>query len=310
MKTLGLDLGGTKIAAAIVEDGVVLEHSARPTPQSGFEAVLASLVSASRELLARHPEVRALGIGSPGPLDLQRGLVLFAPNIAGMTDAPIRERLEAALGLRVVLENDANAAGYAEHRYGAARDFSSSVFVTISTGIGGGLFVGDAVIHGATGAAGEVGHMTLLPGGPLCGCGHHGCWEALASGRAIAREASFSYGTALSTQEVFARARAGEARALAAVERAADFTGLGLANLLKLFDPDGFVIGGGLSQVGAFYLERVRVAAERYAQGFPSVEIRRALLGAAAGVIGAAAVAARAETQPETQPETQAGSSG
>ena len=189
------------------------------------------------------------------------------------------------------LENDANAAGYAEHRYGAARDLTSSVYITLSTGVGGGVFVGDRVIHGATGAAGEVGHMTLLPGGPLCGCGHHGCWEALASGRAVARDASFSYGAALTTQEVFERARAQEPKALAVVDQAATYTGLGIANLLKVLDPDGFVLGGGMSEVGAFYLDRVRAAAERFAVGFAPVDIRAAELGTDAGVIGAAAMA-------------------
>lgn len=292
MKTLGLDLGGTKIAAAVVEDGTILARTIVATPQTGFEAVLASLTAVAEGLVAQHPEVHSVGIGSPGPLDLERGVVLFAPNIPGMENVPITARLEQALGLAVVLENDANAAGYAEHRYGAARDLPSSVYLTISTGIGGGLFVGEAVLRGATGAAGEVGHMTLLPGGPLCGCGHHGCWEALASGRAVARDASFSYGESLSTQLVFERARAGEPKALAAIERAADFTGLGIANLLKILDPHGFVIGGGMSQVGDFYLDRVRRAAERYARGFPTPLIRSAQLGTDAGVIGAAAVAA------------------
>ncbi len=291
MKTLGLDLGGTKIAAAVVEDGRILDQTTIATPQTGFEAVLESLVGVAQGLTERHPEVEAVGIGSPGPLDLRRGVVLFAPNIPGMERSPITARLAEALGLKVVLENDANAAGYAEHRYGAAREFSSSIYLTISTGIGGGLFVGDEVIHGATGLAGEVGHMTILPGGPLCGCGHHGCWEALASGRAVAREASFSYGESLSTREVFGRAQRGEAKALAAVEQAAEFTGLGIANLGKIFDPEGFVIGGGMSQVGSFYLERVQQAAERHARGFAPVLIRSAQLGADAGVIGAAAIA-------------------
>lgn len=291
MKTLGLDLGGTKIAAAVVNEGAILARRQVATPQTGFEAVVAALVKAAETLLADHPEVRGVGIGSPGPLNLKDGVVLFAPNIPGFKNVPLVTRLQSDLGLKVTLENDANAAGYAEHRYGAARDFSSSVYITISTGIGGGLFIGNTVVHGATGAAGEVGHMTLLPNGPLCGCGHYGCWEALASGRAVAREASFSYGEVLTTRDVFERAREGEPKALAVVDQAALFTGLGLANLLKICDPDGFVIGGGMSQVGAFYLDRVRRAAERFAVGFPQIDIRAAELGTDAGVIGAAAIA-------------------
>ena len=291
MKTLGLDLGGTKIAAAVVDDGVILAQRRVATPQTGLEAVVTALATTAQTLLAEHPEVRGVGVGSPGPLDLRNGVVVFAPNIPGFRNVPLVALLQEALGLHVTLENDANAAGYAEHRYGAARDLTSSVYLTLSTGIGGGVFVGDTVIHGKTGAAGETGHMTLLPGGPLCGCGHHGCWEALASGRAIARDASFSYGASLSTQEVFERARDGEPKALAVVDQAATFTGLGIANLLKVLDPDGFVLGGGMSGVGAFYLDKIRAAAERFAAGFAPVDIRAAELGTDAGVIGAAAIA-------------------
>jgi glucokinase len=291
MKTLGLDLGGTKIAAAVVEDGKILSKTRVDTPHDGFESVIDALERSARTLLQEHPEISAVGVGSPGPLDLRQGIIRFAPNIPNMENAPITEALSERLGRPVILENDANAAGYAEHRYGAARDLESSVFITISTGIGGGIFIGDKVVHGHTGVAGEVGHMTLLPDGALCGCGHHGCWESLASGRAVARDASFSYGEQLTTQEVFRRAQAGEARALAVIDQAAYFTGMALANLLKLLDPDGFVIGGGMAQVGAFYFERIQAAAATFTAGFPPVVLRPAQLGTDAGVIGAAAVA-------------------
>ncbi|CAN5890417.1 hypothetical protein BH24DEI2_BH24DEI2_09120 [soil metagenome] len=145
MKTLGLDLGGTKIAAAVVEDGVILAQRRVATPQTGVDAVVAALTATATALLADHPEVRTFGVGSPGPLDLNKGMILFAPNIPGLQNAPLVARLQDELGLQVSLENDAKAAGYAEHRYGAARHFSSSIYITLSTGIGGGLFVGDAV---------------------------------------------------------------------------------------------------------------------------------------------------------------------
>jgi glucokinase len=291
MKTLGLDLGGTKIAAAVVEDGKILSKTRVATPHDGFESVVDALERSARTLLVEHPEISAVGVGSPGPLDLRQGIIRFAPNIPNMENAPITAALSERLGRPVILENDANAAGYAEHRYGAARDLESSVFITISTGIGGGIFIGDKVLHGHTGVAGEVGHMTLLPNGTLCGCGHHGCWESLASGRAVARDASFSYGEQLTTQEVFRRAQSGEARALAVIDQAAYFTGMALANLLKLLDPDGFVIGGGMAQVGTFYFERIQAAAAAFTVGFPPVVLRPAQLGTDAGVIGAAAVA-------------------
>ena len=294
MKTLGLDLGGTKIAAAVVSDGRILDATRVETPQTGFADVAEALARAARELLERgHEEVAAIGVGSPGPLDYKAGKVLFAPNIAGMENAPIVAELERRLERIIVLENDANAAGLAEHLYGAARDLESSLYMTISTGIGGGLFIGDRVIRGAHGLAGEIGHMTVLPGGPIGGDGLLGTLEAIAAGRSIARDASYAYGREMDTREVFERARAGEMKALEIVDNAARFTGIGIANLAKIFDPEGFVIGGGMSQVGPFYLDRIASAAAAYLRGYPDADIRIAELGTDAGVIGAAAVAAQ-----------------
>lgn len=291
-RTLGIDLGGTKLAAAVVEDGRILDAERIDTPQTGFDAVLAAMEALARTLLGRHPGVNRVGVGSPGPLDYTTGTVTFAPNIRGMTNAPVAGALQSRLGLPVTLENDANAAGFAEHLYGAARDLETSCFLTISTGIGGGLFVGDRVIRGAHGLGGEVGHMIVLPGGPIDGDGHHGTLESIAAGRSIAREASYAYSRELSTEEVFDRARAGERIALAIIDNAAKFTGIGIANIAKIFDPEGFVIGGGMSQAGEFYLGRIRAAVERFMAGYPLPELRTARLGTDAGVIGAAAVAA------------------
>ncbi len=293
MSTLGIDLGGTKILAAVVDGGTVVDSVRVDTPQSGFVDVVAAMAGAARELLGKGHVVDVVGVGSPGPLDHQRGRVVFAPNIAGMVDAPIVEALQAALDLRVELENDANAAGYAEHLYGAAKDLESSVYVTLSTGIGGGLFIGDRLIRGAHGIAGEIGHMTMLPGGPMGGDGHTGSLEAIAAGRSIARDASYAYGTDLTTEELFARAMAGERMALGIVDNAARFTGIGLANLVKVFDPEAFVLGGGLTNVGPFYLDRVAKTARDYLEGYGEPVFRLAELGGDAGVIGAAAAARR-----------------
>ena len=292
MITLGIDLGGTKIAVAVVADGAILAHERTATPRSGFDDVVGAMVGLARPLLDAHPDVHAIGIGSPGPLDLEAGTVLFAPNIPGMEDAPIVDAVHAALELPVVLENDANAAGYAEHRYGAARDLESSVYVTLSTGIGGGLFLGDQVIRGAHGVAGELGHTTILPGGPVGGDGHDGSLEALAAGRSIARDGSYVFGRTLTTEEVFALAQDGDEKALRIIDNAAHLTGIGLANLVKIFDPGGFVLGGGMTSVGPFYLDRLEAAADAYLRGWPRPSFRLAELGTDAGVIGAAAVAA------------------
>lgn len=292
MKTLGLDLGGTKILAAVVEDGKILARQQLPTPRTGYADVVSALAGAASLLLHDYTDIARVGLGSPGPLDLKAGKVVFAPNIPGLEDAPIAPDLSAKLGLPVVLENDANAAGYAEHLYGAAKSLQSSIYITVSTGIGGGLFVGERVIRGAYGVAGEVGHMTIAPNGPLCGCGHYGCLESVAAGRALARDGSHAYGFAMTTGEVFSRAREGERLALKIVDQAAMYTGLALSNLVKLFDPDAFVLGGGMMKTGAFYLEKVQAAADTFTAGFPRAKLFLAQLETDAGVIGAASVAA------------------
>jgi len=296
MSIVGIDLGGTKILAAVVEQGRVLDRIRVDTPKTGFADVVAAMAGAARELAARGHAISAVGVGSPGPLDHARGRVLFAPNIAGMVDVPIVDALAAELGLEVSLENDANAAGYAEHLYGAARGLHSSVYITLSTGIGGGLFLGDQLIRGAHGQAGEIGHMTLLPGGPMGGDGHEGSLEAIAAGRSIARDGSYAHNLPTTTEDVFERARQGERIALGIVDNAARFTGIGMANLVKIFDPEAFVLGGGLCRAGEFYLGRVRAAMEERLTGYGAPQVLLAELGYEAGVIGAAAVAEREST--------------
>ena len=293
MITLGLDLGGTKILAAAVEDGHILSSVRLETPQSGVGAVVDALARAAEELRGRGYEPAAVGIGSPGPLDAERRTVLFAPNISGFKNVPLAQLLEERLGGPVVLENDANVAGFGEHTYGAARGRHSSVFVTLSTGIGGGLFYGKEIITGAHGAAGEIGHMTMMIGGPMGGDGHAGSLEALAAGRSIARDATYAFSAEHDARAVFARAQEGDRKALGIVDNAALYTGVGLANLVKIFDPEVIVIGGGLAQAGAFYLDRVRATFEKYLQGgYPLPPLLPAALGSDAGVIGAAAFAA------------------
>ena len=210
MITIGLDLGGTKILAAAVKDGRILASERVDTPQTGFDAVVDALVNAAEALRRQGFESDAVGIGSPGPLDRERRTVLFTPNIAGFANAPLADRLEERLGKRVVLENDANVAGYGEHVYGAAKGRHSSVYVTLSTGIGGGVFYGREIIVGAHGMAGEIGHMTMMVGGPMGG-GHPGTLESRRwSLHRARRELRVQHG--LDTRAVFERAKAGERR--------------------------------------------------------------------------------------------------
>lgn len=295
MATLGIDLGGTKIALGVLEGERLVWQTRLATPREGAEAVLQAMIAAANEALAEAGvPVAAVGVGTPGPIDYDRGVVVFAPNIARFRDVPLRARLEEALERPVALENDANAAALAEHHLGAARGAASSFFVTVSTGIGGGLVADGRVWRGAYGQAGEFGHLTVLPGGPVCGCGNAGCLEAVASGRALARDASYAYAEPLDTPELFARWRAGEAKAARIVEAAADYLGQALADAQKLWDPEVVVVGGGVALGGGeVWLERVRRAFERHAAGWRTAPLLPARLGEDAGVIGAA-LAARA----------------
>ena len=294
MKTLGIDLGGTKIAVAAIENGEILALKSVATPQSGYQAVLAEIIGLAEQLLGSYQDIKALGLGVPGPVDYRLGSILFASNIRGLKDAKIAPDLQKALKLPVFIENDANAAGFAEHVYGAAKDLGSSIYVTLSTGIGGGMFIGDKIVRGHHGSAGEIGHMILQPDGPICGFGHSGCWEALASGRAIARDLGHSNNEKTTTRMVFEKAKAGDRKALTVVNNAARFSGRALANLQKVFDPEGFVIGGGMLKAGPFYLDKIQKAADYYSMGFPNVKIFPAKLSVNAGVIGASTVASMA----------------
>lgn len=284
-------MGGTKILCAVVQDGKILERHEVPTPATGYPDVLSAISKSVAPLLHKHRDVHAVGLGCPGPLEQSEGKILFTPNIPGMEQMPIVADLMAQLDKHVVLENDATAAGYAEHRFGAARGLKSSIFITISTGVGGGIFLNDRVVRGKHGNAGEIGHLTVLPGGPLCGCGQHGCWESVAGGRALAREATYSYGQAVTTAELFARAKSGEAKALSIVDNAARFSGQAIGSLVKIFDIHGFVLGGGMMRAGDFYLEKLKNEAERFSRGFATPKLLRAELGTDAGVIGAASLA-------------------
>ncbi len=285
---IGVDLGGTKIAVGVLEDGKITDRDVSHTPKEGWQAVLDQIVARVKAVLAQREPLPRLGIGVPGPLDFQRGVVKFAPNIYGFRDVPLIRYLSERLDMEVLMENDANAAALAEDTYGAAREASSSLFVTISTGIGGGVVLGGKVWRGAHGVAGEVGHITALPGGTVSGAGWPGGLEAVASGTAIARDASYAVGRPLSTAEAFALAEQGHPVASKVVENALHYLGVALGDLQKVLDPEVIVLGGGVSEAGSYFFERVQAAADAAAAGFAPVTLKRAELGTDAGVIGAA----------------------
>ena len=306
-----VDLGGTKIYSVIAtEQGEVLGDDLRPTlAQEGPDAVVDRIVASVREAAQRSgvewERVRGIGISSPGPVNPGEGIVTDAPNLPGFHDFPIARLLSEALGKPALLENDANAAAYGELRFGAGRGFRHIVYVTLGTGIGGGLIIDGRIYEGASGAAGEVGHLIVDPDGAECNCGNRGCVEALASGRAIEREAAEAVaagrsealaraaaGGKLTGEAVHAAAMAGDAAAREIIARAGYYLGLGLAGLLNCFNPEALILGGGLVAMGELYLgPAVETAkAGAFPQIVADVTITEAALGRQAGALGAAAL--------------------
>ena len=262
----GVDLGGTKILVGLFdEQGSVLgEKLVLTRPDQGLEAVLDRMTSVIDELMQQNPpgyELRGVVVGAPGPVENKSGLVYEAPNLR-WKEIPLGEVLKEALGVPVWIENDANLAALGEYTYGYPMEYESLLYLTVSTGIGGGIIINGDIYRGSDGGAGEFGHMTLLPQGPVCGCGNHGCLEALASGTAIARVAreEVSRGQCVALQEA-ARGRgeeidarlvselavSGDPEARRIMDEAIGYLGIGVANLVSLFNPQVIVIGGGWS---------------------------------------------------------------
>ncbi|MBX3570091.1 MAG: ROK family protein [Rhizobiaceae bacterium] len=305
---LAFDLGGTELRGALVEAGgqIAVHRSVQTRAADGPQAVIGQIVEMGAALLAGQPagSVLGIGIGAPGPLDPQAGMVIAAPMLAGWTDVPLAEILRGSLGLPVRLENDANAAALAEWRFGAGRGVRSMVFATVSTGIGGGVIADGRLLHGRRGLAAEIGHMTITESGERCFCGNVGCFEAVASGTALGRRATtltgpgdgsllrrLSGGGDVTARHVFEAARTGDAQALRLVETEAHWLGVGLANLLHLYSPDVIVVGGGLSNGFELLAPGLRsTIGQRAMAAFRDVPVVAAQLGDKAGLIGAASL--------------------
>ncbi len=294
MSVVGIDLGGTKIMAGVFSEGVIKAKVTVPTPEEGGQAVIEAMAQAAKAAIeAAGVAVQAIGLGTPGPLDFKRGRIKFAPNIANFTDFPIVELLEQATGYKVYMENDANAAALAEHKLGAAQGAESTLYMTVSTGVGGGFVWGNKVLRGVNGQGGEIGHITMQPGGPLCGCGLDGCLEALATGPAMERMALASFKREMSTRELFALFQQGDPRASRIVLQAASWVGIALASLVKCYDPEVIVLGERVAlNAGPAYLEEVQRSYQRYMENWITPPLHLAKLGSEAGLLGAALTAA------------------
>lgn len=316
MLTLGIDIGGTKIAGGLVDDsGEVVDCLRRETPGHAIESVENAIVSVVDELCDRaragsYGEVVAVGVGAAGWVSTDRSTVLFSPHLA-WRNTPLRAHLAHRISLPVWVDNDANAAAWAEYRFGAARGHETAACVTLGTGIGGAVISGGRLQRGAFGIAGEWGHTRVVPDGRRCVCGNRGCWEQYASGRALARAgrelievapAAASVlldmvdqdGSRLTGADVTAAALGGDPAAVELVREVGTWLGEGMVTIAMIVDPSVIVVGGGVGALGELLLvpAREQFIAVLPGRGYrPAAEIVQASLGADAGMIGAAELA-------------------
>jgi glucokinase len=302
---VAVDIGGTHIRAAAYEqdntDPLTHKRTRSHAEKPGtFERLIDTIESAWPKSL----KVEAIGMASPGPLDPKTGVVLATPNIPEWIDFPLTEKLSAHFGVPAYLDNDANLAALGEWKFGAGRGHHDLLYLTISTGIGGGVIIDDRLLHGHHGLAAELGHVTVLAGGPMCSCGHEGHLEALAAGPAIVRyvreqleagvKSELSGGGSLNAYDVAEAAQGGDPLAKSAFERAGEYLGIGVASFLHTFDPSIVIFGGGVSQSGSLLLNPFETSLRKNVINIHYLDnlvITTAALGDDAGLLGALALA-------------------
>ena len=303
-----VDLGGTKVRAVVADGGgCVLGDDIRPSGAAdGLEAVLGRMVESLDAALAKagveREQLAGLGIASPGAVDVERGVVPNAPQLPGWQDVPLGRLMAERVGVPTILENDASAAALGEHRFGAGRGSRHMLYITVSTGLGGGIIIGGELYRGKSGAAGELGHVIIDINGPPCGCGARGCLEALASGTAIARMgerlAESGDSPVLArlrgqegpvTAEMMKRAAdMGDAASREAFREAGHYLGVALAGYVNIFDPELIVVGGGCAQAGDLLMDQAQVTMESLAMNQPLKGVRLIVseLGEFSGAMG------------------------
>ncbi|MFS0702711.1 ROK family glucokinase [Cellulomonas sp. 179-A 4D5 NHS] len=312
MHAIGVDIGGTKIAAGVVdEEGAILAQTRRATQPDDAGSIDRAIAEIYAELSESY-EVGAIGLAAAGFVASDRSGVLFAPNLA-WRNYPLRDRVAELVGpdVRIVVENDANAAGWAEFRFGVGRDVDDMLMLTVGTGLGGAIMIGGQLVRGAWGVAAEVGHMRVVPGGHYCGCGHEGCWEQYASGSALVRDAQAAVITQperavrllelaggdaekLVGPHVTDAAQEGDPLAVELFTELGRWIGEGSASVAALLDPELIVVGGGVGAAGDLLLAPARQAfgEQLSARGYrPEARIELAAMGNDAGIVGAADLA-------------------
>jgi glucokinase len=305
---IGVDLGGTNTRTALVaRNGDILEKQKEETlATEGHERVIAKLIRNIDRQRAKAGqygrEVAAVGVGAPGVIHEQTGVVVKSPNFPDWNDLPLKKTLERSLNLPVFIENDANAAALGEQWRGAAKNIRSMIFLTLGTGVGGGIVLDGRIWHGADGMAGEVGHMTIVPEGRKCGCGNSGCLEMYASSRGIVmtfkemcagKRLDADNRQELTSARIYQAARGGDTTARRVMQEMGRYLGIGIANLINIFNPEMVVIGGGVKDAWDLFIDATREEVRKRAFAYTAerTKIVPSLLGDDAGMVGAAAVA-------------------
>lgn len=305
---VGVDLGGTKISTALSDlNGEVISQTTVPTNANEGEIPVLNRIIESVDKVIKdgnvtYKEVKAIGIGVPGALDIEKGVILFTPNLP-FKNFNVVEPLKKKFEMPVFIDNDANVATIGEYMFGAGKGAKNVIFFTVSTGVGGGAVLNGNIYRGNTSNAMEIGHMTVAPGGPRCNCGNIGCVEATSSGTAIAKrgqealaskvETSLRKYDTVTSYEVFTEAAAGDAVCKEIIDNALNYLGIAVANAVSIFDPAVVIIGGGVSKAGDIVFDTVRKVVDKrcFKSMAESVKIVPAGLGTDAGVIGAVALA-------------------
>ena len=309
---VGVDLGGTQIRAALAdgEGNIIRRTSCLTLAEEGPQPVMGRIKGAIYEVMVAtdREQVQGIGIAAPGPMDPWKGVIIDAPNLPGWKNVPLKDLMEAEFGLPALVGNDANLAALAEQRFGAGQGIADLIYITVSTGIGGGIIADNKLLLGAQGLAGEVGHQTIETHGPRCKCGNVGCLEALAAGPAIARHARELIRDGAETaitelvggdldkitaREVNQAAQAGDPVAIELFRQAGFYVGVGIVNLLHLFNPSLIIIGGSVTKAGDLLFEPIRATVRERAMAscyWESTPIVPATLGDDVALLGAVAL--------------------
>lgn len=305
---IGVDLGGTKISAVITDfsGNIINQYTTTTNASQGEQVVLNRIIGVIDKLISdskkKIEEIKSIGIGSPGPLDAKKGIIITTPNLP-FRNFQLVKPIKEKYNLPTYLDNDANVAAIGEFMFGAGKNTENMIYVTVSTGIGGGAILNGKIYRGNTYNALEIGHMTILPNGPKCNCGNYGCAEVLSSGTAIRRQAieaiesgkqtTLKYYKSVSAYEVFKEAEKGDKVSTEILDRSLGFLGICIANIISAFDPEMIVIGGGVSKGGQIVFDKVKSVVKKrcFDTMARSCKIVPAALDTNAGVVGAAALA-------------------